>query len=56
MIPNEELVGQILSYGSNVVVLSPENVKSRVSDELNKALDMYSNGSCDQEPMILREC
>ena len=56
VIPNEELVGQILSYGSNVVVLSPENVKSRVSDELNKALDMYSNGSRDQEPMILREC
>jgi len=50
VIPNKELIGQILSYGSNVVVLRPENFKNRVSEELTKALLLYKNGSLNYEP------
>ena len=36
VIPNVELIGQILSYGSYLQVLSPENVKKRISTEINQ--------------------
>ena len=41
VIPNLELVGQILSYGSFLKVLSPESFRDRIIDELNKATENY---------------
>lgn len=49
VIPNVELIGQILSYGSYLEVLSPEHVRIRVANELRKALSIYGNGSAFQE-------
>lgn len=42
--PNVELVGQILSYGSTLEVISPESFRARVSNELTFSLKRY-NGS-----------
>lgn len=36
-----ELVEQILSYGSNVKVISPASLKDRIKSELQKSLDQY---------------
>lgn len=42
--PNVELVGQILSYGNTLEVISPESFRGRVSNELALSLSRY-NGS-----------
>lgn len=42
VIPNVELIGQILSYGSYLQVLSPENFKKRISFEINRMAGHYS--------------
>lgn len=42
--PNVELVGQILSYGNTLEVISPETFRARVSNELTLSLKRY-NGS-----------
>lgn len=42
--PNAELVGQILSYGSFLEVLSPDNFRKSVRDEIIKTINRY-NGS-----------
>lgn len=47
--PNVELVGQILSYGSLLEVISPNDFRNRVKEELTKSLGLY-NGSEDNEP------
>lgn len=39
--PNVELLGQILSYGSNIIVLSPTNYRKIVADELQKSMCQY---------------
>ena len=41
VIPNVELIGQILSYGSYLQVLSPENFKKRISTEINRMSGHY---------------
>lgn len=41
VIPNVELIGQILSYGSYLQVLSPENFKKRISTEINRMCGHY---------------
>lgn len=41
VIPNVELIGQILSYGSYLQVLSPENFKKRISTEINRMYCHY---------------
>lgn len=41
VIPTYELVEQILSYGSNAKVLSPDNLKDRIVTELNNSLKNY---------------
>lgn len=43
--PNVELLGQILSYGSYLQIISPESFRERVVHELKKALQLYENGS-----------
>lgn len=42
--PNVELVGQILSYGSTLEVISPQSFRKRVFEEISKNLNRY-NGS-----------
>lgn len=39
--PNNELVGQILSYGSMLEVIEPLSLRERVGDELKKMLERY---------------
>ena len=39
--PNVELLGQILSYGSNIMVLSPTSYRKIVADELQKSMCQY---------------
>ena len=39
--PNKELVGQILSYGSMLEVVGPDDFRQRVAEELNKMSDRY---------------
>ena len=41
VIPNIELIGQILSYGSFLQILSPDNVKKRISTEINRMSSHY---------------
>ena len=41
VIPNVELIGQILSYGSTLQILSPENVRIRIMYELNNMINQY---------------
>lgn len=41
MVDDERLIGNILSLGSNVRVLSPLSVKKRVETELNKLIKRY---------------
>lgn len=48
--PNVELVGQILSYGRYIEVLSPDGFRNRVKEELNESISMY-NGSLSHEPI-----
>ena len=50
VIPNVELIGQILSYGSYLQILSPENVRIRVINELNNMQNLYQIGSNNCEP------
>ena len=45
VIPNVELIGQILSYGSYLQILSPENVRIRIMNELSNMINQYKNGS-----------
>lgn len=40
--PNKELIGQILSYGNLLEVMSPEDFRKRVSDELTSMLRRYT--------------
>jgi len=42
--PNVELLGQILSYGSYLQVVSPESYRNTVAEEIKKALQLYENG------------
>ena len=51
VLPNVELVGQILSYGSKLQVLSPDSFKDRIVDELKRMLKCYTNGSILNEPI-----
>lgn len=39
--PNKELVGQVLSYGSMLEVIGPEDFRRRVAEELNKTQNLY---------------
>lgn len=39
--PNNELVGQILSYGSMLEVLGPDGFRQRVAEELRKSMIRY---------------
>lgn len=48
--PNVELVGQILSYGRQLEVLSPDSFRNRVKEELSETVKMY-NGSGIHEPI-----
>lgn len=48
--PNVELVGQIMSYGKLLEVLSPNTFRIRIKDELSESLNVY-NGSEPQEPL-----
>lgn len=41
--PNVELLGQILSYGSNIIVLSPTSYRKIVAEELQKSLCQYKD-------------
>jgi hypothetical protein len=41
VIPNVELIGQILSYGSTIKILSPDDFKQKVAEELTKTLSLY---------------
>lgn len=43
VIPNVELVAQILSYGSTLQVLSPDSLKYRIVDELKRMLSHYAD-------------
>ena len=45
VIPNVEVIGQILSYGSYLQILSPENVRIRIMNELSNMINQYKNGS-----------
>ena len=40
--PNVELIGQILSYGNTLEVISPENFRERVRNELELSLKRYN--------------
>lgn len=42
VIPNPELLSQILSFGSDVTVLSPENLCQQMKKEISKTLGKYS--------------
>ena len=42
VIPNKELIGQIISYESNIIVVSPPCIRERVSQEIKKMADLYS--------------
>ena len=39
--PNNELVGQILSYGSMLEVIGPDGFRRRVAEELRNMADRY---------------
>ena len=43
VIPNVELIGQILSYGSTLEIISPDSFRKRVVDELSKLYLRYMN-------------
>ena len=43
VIPNIELIGQILSYGSKLRVVSPDSFKKRIVNELKNMIDNYTN-------------
>lgn len=45
VIPNVELIGQILSYGNTLEVIAPNNFRKRVEEELSKMYLRYKNGS-----------
>lgn len=45
VIPNKELMREILSFGSDVKVLEPEGVAREVEDVLRKAVAMYSKSN-----------
>lgn len=47
--PNVELIGQILSYGSYLQIISPQTFKDRVKDEVENMRVLY-NGSQTREP------
>lgn len=51
VIPNVELIGQILSYGGSLQILSPESVRIRVVNEIGKMLNLYRNGCGFDEPI-----
>lgn len=55
--PNVELIGQILSYGNLLEVLSPEKFRLRVQNEIKSIGYRYnlpeSNGSQCKEPILL---
>lgn len=42
VIPNKELIGQIISYESNIIVVSPPNIRDRVSQEIRQMAKLYS--------------
>lgn len=46
--PNNELVGQILSYGSMLEVLGPDGFRQRVMEELKKIAGKYGMVLCDE--------
>lgn len=52
--PNVELIGQILSYGNMLEVISPENIRERVQNEVKSIENRYNipqlNSSHEQEP------
>lgn len=41
VIPNKELMGQILSYGSHLEILSPDSFKERIHTELCAIMQLY---------------
>lgn len=47
VIPNKELIGQIISYESKIVVISPDSIRQRVYEEIKKMAGLYPiyNGS-----------
>lgn len=42
--PTYELFANILSYGENVVVISPDDIKEKIMDQLSNSLKNYSQG------------
>lgn len=40
-IPNFELIRELCSFGGNLVVLSPESIRSEIKDRLQKHLEQY---------------
>ena len=46
--PNNELVGQILSYGSMLEVIGPDSFRQRVAEELKKMSGRYETVLCGE--------
>ena len=42
-IPNNELMSILFSYDKEIVVISPEEIRSSIFNELKKQLDLYSS-------------
>ncbi len=44
VIPNFELKQQILSYGKNMLVITPENLRTEIKEEIENLLKQYNHG------------